>query len=164
MSSANPSSNSRTLPGAHLLAAHGPAVANLALRLVFGAMVFYVHGLHKAIEFLEHQRTGAAWKLVDEIREMHLPAPFAAAVVATIVQLAAPLFIIPGIFTRHAAFLLSVILAGAVAQNLTAGRDPQLAVLYTLVAATITLWGAPAFSLDARRRAANRNPSHTTTR
>ncbi|MDX2147655.1 MAG: DoxX family protein [Planctomycetota bacterium] len=155
MSQATPTPTSRpvALPGARFLARHGAAAANLTLRLAYAGMVFFFHGLHKAEEFIANRRTGAPWKLVDEIREMDLPAPFATAVATSLAQLIAPIFIAAGLFTRPAALVLAGVLAGAIAQNLSADRDPQLAALYTLVAGTLALWGAPAFSLDARRRA-----------
>ena len=35
-------------------------------------------------------------------------------------------------------------------QNLLAGRDPQLAILYTLVVVTLVFLGGGKYSLDAR--------------
>ncbi len=39
--------------------------------------------------------------------------------------------------------------AVAILQNLVSGRDPQLAVLYTLIVLTLALMGGGRFSLDA---------------
>lgn len=129
----------------------GPsAAANLFLRVAAGGLIFWVHGVHKAVGAWEHFSRGEPWTLLDEVRGMGTPLPVAAAVGATVVQLVAPLFIIAGLWTRPAAMLLVAVLAGAIAQNLLAGRDPQLALLYTLATATLGIWGAGRYSLDAR--------------
>ena len=53
-------------------------------------------------------------------------------------------------FTRINALLLFGALSGAILQNLLAGRDPQLAILYTLVVLTLAFMGGGKISLDAR--------------
>ena len=126
------------------------AAANLLLRVAAGGMLFWVHGVHKAEGAYAHFARGEGWTLLDEVRGMGTPLPEATAVFATAVQLVAPLLIVVGFWTRPAALLLAAVLAGAVLQNLLAGRDPQLAVLYTLAALTLGVWGAGRFSLDAR--------------
>lgn len=126
------------------------AAANLLLRLVAGGMLFWVHGVHKAEGARDYFRSGGEWTLLDEIRGMGAPVPEATAVFATVVQLVAPLLLVVGLWTRPAAILLVGVLAGAIVQNLLAGRDPQLAVLYTLSVLTLSVWGAGRFSLDAR--------------
>lgn len=81
---------------------------------------------------------------------MGVPAPALAAFAATAVQLiCAPLLAI-GLFTRLNSALLTAVLAGAIAQNLMAARDPQLAILYTLNVAAFILLGGGRFSVDAR--------------
>jgi uncharacterized membrane protein YphA (DoxX/SURF4 family) len=86
---------------------------------------------------------------VNRLSGMHLPAPFAFAIMATLVQFICPIFIVFGLFTRfHAALLLGV-LFGAVLQNLFSGRDPQLAILYTLIIVTLLFTGGGRCSLDA---------------
>jgi uncharacterized membrane protein YphA (DoxX/SURF4 family) len=46
--------------------------------------------------------------------------------------------------------LLVCALSGAIFQNLLASRDPQLAILYTLVVVTLVFLGGGKYSLDAR--------------
>lgn len=123
-------------------------VANLVLRVAFGLMVFVIHGVHKAREALHASKSGTPWKLVEEIREMGLPAPRANAIVATGVQLVAPLFVIAGLGTRPAALMLAGALLGAVAQNIKARRDPQLAMLYAVCAVVLGVWGGARYSMD----------------
>ena len=135
------------------------AAANLLLRLVAGGMLFWVHGVHKAEGAYAHYARGEGWTLLDEVRGMGTPLPEAAAVFATAVQLVAPLLLVAGFWTRPAALLLAAVLAGAVVQNLSAGRDSQLAVLYTLASLTLGVWGAGRYSLDARF---NRSPNPLT--
>src|SRR5580704_5269730 len=120
------------------------------LRVSAGLMIFYIHGLHKLegwIAFLQH---GTRWTLAEEVAGMHFPAPLASAVVATLVQFVCSLFVIVGLFTRLNAALLAGALSGAILQNVLSGRDPQLAILYTLVVVTLTLMGGGRYSLDAR--------------
>jgi putative oxidoreductase len=120
------------------------------LRVSAGLMIFYIHGLHKLegwIAFLQH---GTRWTLAEEVASMHFPAPLASAVVATLVQLVCSLFVVVGLFTRLNAALPAGALIGAILQNLLSGRDPQLAILYTVVVVTLTLMGGGSYSLDAR--------------
>jgi uncharacterized membrane protein YphA (DoxX/SURF4 family) len=81
---------------------------------------------------------------------MHLPAPLASAVAATLVQFICSLFVLVGWFTRINAALLVCALSGAILQNLLAGRDPQLAILYTIIVVTLVFIGGGKYSLDAR--------------
>jgi uncharacterized membrane protein YphA (DoxX/SURF4 family) len=60
-----------------------------------------------------------------------------------------PLFLIIGLWTRLNAAVLTVTLRVAVLQNQTADRDPQLAVLYTLVVAALALGGGGRWSVDS---------------
>lgn len=124
-------------------------VANTILRVGFGSLVFVIHGLHKAGQGLRSTRTGEPWPLEQEVRELGAPLPRVSAIAATLVQFCAPLFIVAGLWTRPAAALLACALAGAVAQNLKARRDPQLALLYTLVAIALAVWGSSGLSIDA---------------
>lgn len=50
--------------------------------------------------------------------------------------------------------LLAGALSGAILQNLLAGRDPQLAILYTLVVVSLAIAGGGRYSLDAKFRPA----------
>jgi putative oxidoreductase len=88
---------------------------------------------------------------------MHMPAPLASAVLATLVQFICSLFVVVGLFTRINAALLFGALSGAILQNLLAGRDPQLAILYTLVVVTLVFMGAGKYSLDARASSRSEN-------
>ncbi len=126
------------------------AIGLLVLRASVGLMIFYIHGWHKlegGIAYLQH---GTPWKLAEEVAEMHFPAPVASAFMATIVQfICAPLLAV-GLFTRVNAALLTATLSVAILQNILAGRDPQLAVLYVLVMVSLISLGGGRFSLDAK--------------
>src|SRR6267142_4875019 len=130
----------------------GTAVSfgHLFLRVSAGLMIFYVHGLHKLEGWIAYLQHGTPWTLAGEVAGMHMPAPLASAVAATLVQFICSLFIVVGLFTRINAALLVCALCGAIMQNLLAGRDPQLAILYTLVVVAILLIGAGKFSIDAK--------------
>ena len=128
----------------------------LILRGLVGVLIFYVHGWHKLEGGLEWLRNGTRWPLADEVAAMHFPAPVASAFAATAVQfLCAPLLAL-GFYTRLNAAALTAVLSVAIAQNLRAHRDPQLALLYTLAVAAFVLIGGGRFSLDARVAARSR--------
>ena len=96
-----------------------------------------VHARRQALEITGGSRGNACTRAV------------VSAWAATIIQLVCSLFIVGGLFTRLNAVLLTGALSGAILQNVLAGRDPQLAILYTLVVVTIALVGGGRFSLDA---------------
>ena len=123
---------------------------HLFLRVSAGTMIFYIHGLHKLEGWIAYLQHGTPWTLAEEVAGMHFPAPLASAVAATLVQFICSLFIIVGLFTRINALLLFGALSGAILQNLLAGRDPQLAILYTLVVLTLAFMGGGRISLDAK--------------
>ena len=123
---------------------------HLFLRVSAGIMIFYIHGLHKLEGWIAYLQHGTPWTLAGEVAGMHFPAPLASAVAATLVQFICSLFIIVGLFTRINALLLFGALSGAILQNLLAGRDPQLAILYTLVVLTLAFIGGGRISLDAK--------------
>jgi uncharacterized membrane protein YphA (DoxX/SURF4 family) len=131
--------------------AGGPAVGfgHLFLRVSAGLMIFYIHGLHKLEGWIAYLQHGTPWKLAEEVAGMHFPAPLASAVAATLVQFISSLFVAVGLYTRINAALLAGALGGAILQNLLAGRDPQLAILYTLVVVTLIFMGGGKVSLDA---------------
>lgn len=122
----------------------------LLLRAVTGGMIFYIHGWHKLLGGIDYLFHGTSWMLAKEVGEMRVPAPLVAAWVATLIQLIGGGFLVVGLATRVAAFLLAGTLGVAILQNLLAGRDPQLALLYTLNVATLCLLGGGRFSLDAK--------------
>lgn len=123
---------------------------HFCLRVSSGLMIFYIHGWHKLEGWIAYEQHGTPWKLVEDVAEMHFPAPLASAVAATLVQFICAPLIVVGLFTRLNAVLLAGALSGAVLQNLIAGRDPQLAILYTLVVLTLAMMGGGSISLDAK--------------
>ena len=126
------------------------SVGHLFLRVTTGLMIFYIHGLHKLEGWIAYLQHGTPWTLAEEVAGMHAPAPLASAVAATLVQFICSLFIVVGLFTRINAALLFCTLSGAILQNLLTGRDPQLAILYTITVTTLVLIGGGKYSLDAR--------------
>ena len=125
-------------------------LGHLLFRVAAGLMIFHIHGLHKLEGGIAYFQHGTPWRLEEEVAGMHAPAPLASAVAATLVQFICPWFIVVGWFTRINAALLAGALSGAILQNLLAGRDPQLAMLYTLVVVTLLFVGGGKYSLDAR--------------
>jgi putative oxidoreductase len=123
---------------------------HLFLRVSAGLMVFYIHGFHKLEGWIGYLQHGTPWTLLEEVNGMHFPAPYESAIAATLVQFICSLFIVVGWFTRINAALVVGALSGAILQNLLAGRDPQLAILYTLVMVTLVFIGGGKYSLDAR--------------
>ena len=138
------------------------ASGQLLIRVVAGAMIFYIHGWHKLEGWIAYLQHGTPWKLAEEVAEMHFPASLASAVAATLVQFICSLFVVAGLFTRINAALLAGVLGVAILQNRLAGRDPQLAFLYTLIVLTLVLMGGGRYSLDAwlERRCQQTTPIH----
>jgi putative oxidoreductase len=125
-------------------------VGHLFLRVSVGLMIFYIHGLHKLEGWIAYLQHGTSWTLAEEVAGMHAPAPLASAVAATLVQFICSLFIVVGLLTRINAALLVCALSGAILQNLLAGRDPQLAILYTISVITLVFIGGGKYSMDAK--------------
>jgi len=138
------------------------ACGHLIFRVAAGLMIFYIHGWHKLEGWIAYLQHGTPWKLAEEVAEMHFPMPLASAVAATLVQFICSLFVVAGLFTRINAALLVGVLGVAILQNLLADRDPQLAILYTLIVLTLALMGGGRFSLDAwlERRCQQTAPIH----
>ncbi len=126
------------------------AFGHFFLRTSVGLMIFYIHGWHKLEGWIAYLENGKPWQLAGEIAEMSFPAPLPSAVAATLVQLFCSLFVVFGWFTRLNATLLAVALSGAVLQNILAHRDPQLALLYTLIVLSLIFMGGGEISLDAK--------------
>jgi putative oxidoreductase len=112
-------------------------------------MVAFIYGVHNLSDVAYHLHNGASSKFLDEITALGVPAPTFFATFAAGGLLSGGLFVGAGLFTRAAAGVLTLVLLGAIAQNLTSGRDPQLAVLYTMISLRFTLSGGGRYSLDA---------------
>ena len=130
---------------------NGPAagVAPLLLRVIAGSMLFVVHGVHKLEGGIAYLQDGTPWKLAEEVAGMHAPMPVASAFAATLIQFICSALLVIGLFTRINAILLVAALCGAILQNLLAERDPQLAILYTLIMLALAILGGGRISLDA---------------
>lgn len=126
------------------------SIGHFILRVSVGLMIFYIHGWHKLEGGLAYLQNGTPWKLAEEVAEMRLPAPVAAALAATSVQFVCSLFLVAGLLTRLNALFLTATLGVAILQNLLAGRDPQLAILYVLILVSMIFLGGGRYSLDAR--------------
>ena len=126
------------------------ACGNLILRVCVGLMIFYIHGWHKLHDGLAFLNNGTPWKLAEEVAEMGFPMPVPSAFAATTVQFVCSLMLIFGLFTRLNALFLTGVLSVAILQNLLAHRDPQLAILYTLVVQAMMFLGGGRYSLDAK--------------
>ena len=122
---------------------------HLILRISTGLMVFYIHGLHKLEGGLAYLQQGTPWTLLKEVAQMHFPAPVASAFAATFLQFLCSPLVALGLFTRLNAALLTGTLSVAILQNLLAGQDPQLAILYVIVLLSLVFLGGGRFSLDA---------------
>ena len=122
---------------------------HLVQRVSAGPMIFYFNGWHKQEGWIAFHRDGTPWKLAEEVAAMRLPAPMSASLSAARVQFVSSLFLIAGCLTRIISALLVGVLGIAVIQNLLASRDPQLAILYTLVVLALAMMGGGRFSVDA---------------
>ena len=130
-------------------AAPATSLGLLLLRAGTGALVFYVHGLHKLEGGISFLHDGTPWQLAEEVAAMHVPLPVVSAFAATAAQLLCAPLLAAGLFTRINAAILTATLGVAVLQNLGAHRDPQLALLYECVVASLVFTGGGRWSLDA---------------
>jgi len=121
----------------------------VVVRVVFGGIVFTVHGVHKAIDGAAYFMHHKPWPLADEIGAIGLPAQSTIAVLATAIQLVMPILLVAGFHTRLSAIAFMFVFAGAIAQNVSSGRDPQLAIVYLLIALLYFALGGGPWSLDA---------------
>jgi uncharacterized membrane protein YphA (DoxX/SURF4 family) len=94
------------------------AWGHLILRASADLMIFYIHGWHKLEGWIAYLQNGTPWKLAKEVAEMHVPAPLASAVAATLVQFICAPFIAAGLCTR----INAVLLVGALSGAILAGR------------------------------------------
>jgi uncharacterized membrane protein YphA (DoxX/SURF4 family) len=112
-------------------------------------MVVFIYGVHNVSDVAYHLHNGAVSKFLDEITAMGVPAPTLFATLAAGGQLLGGLFVGAGLLTRAAAGGLTLVLFGAITQNLSSNRDPQLAILYAMISLFFTLSGGGRYSLDA---------------
>jgi len=118
-------------------------------RAALGAMITYIHGWHKLKGAAAFLRTGAAWNFEQEVAGMGMPFPFPTAAAAAAAQFVFAPFLAVGLFTQLDAAVLGAVLLGAVAQNLLARRDPQLAILYAMCVGLFGFIGGGPYSLDS---------------
>lgn len=121
-------------------------------RVLTGGLLFYYHGLHKALEGYRWFRgTAIDWPLVKEIAESGFPKPAPMAVIVTSIQLIGGLCLCFGCYTRVAVVIVMGVMFGAVKTNLTLRKSNQLAILYLTLLAIVLLLGSGTRSLDAGR-------------
>lgn len=119
------------------------------LRIVFGLMLFFLHGLPNVVAVATFLGTGVTSTCLDAVVEMGMPAPMLAAALAAAALFLGGLLVAAGFLTRPSAAVLTGILCGALVENLMSDRDPQIAGLYVLVAVTFAIGGGGRYSLDA---------------
>lgn len=125
-------------------------------RLLTGAMLFYYHGLHKALEGYEYFSAKTDhWPLMNEVSAAGFPNPLPMAVFASIVQLLGGLFIVFGFYTRATVVIVLGVMMGAVKTNLALHKENQLAILYLTLLTIVLLLGSGPWSLDSRRAKQN---------
>jgi uncharacterized membrane protein YphA (DoxX/SURF4 family) len=110
------------------------AKALAAARILTGALMFWNHGLGKAVAAWEHLVHGAEWKLVEVVGAMGFPRPLWFALAAALVESAGALLLSLGIFTRWAATLLAVVMTVASYRHVVTDYQFEMAALYLALA------------------------------
>lgn len=126
------------------------AAGTLVLRVGTGLALLLYHGWHKVGEASGYFRDGGDWLVLADVRAMGMPFPVALAVAATLAQFLGSVALIAGVFTRVAAAMVLGTLGVAILQNLQAGKDPQLPIVYCLLCAALMFLGGGRHSVDAR--------------
>ena len=122
-----------------------------AFRIAVAVLVFVCHGWHKIFEAFGYFVGDKEWKLVVEISELGLPLPSLSALFATFAQTLGAILVGLGWWTRIASLIVVASLLGAILQNISTGRDPQLAILYTLSMMLIAGTGGGSWKLENRK-------------
>jgi putative oxidoreductase len=125
------------------------ALGMTILRIVIG-IVFIVHGAQKLFVYGIAGATGA-------FAQMHIPLPMIAAPVVTIVEFVGGIALVIGFFTRIAAILIAIDMAGAIlfvhGRNgffMPTGYEFAFALMGACIA--LAIGGAGEYSVDNRRR------------
>ncbi len=124
-------------------------VGILGLRVAAGSMIAVFHGWHKLTQGLAFLRDGSSWPLLADVEALGLPGPIFGAFAATITQLVGGICVTVGFLTRPAALAIFGSLTVAVFANVAMGDDPQLAAVYAVMFAALTLIGGGRWSIDA---------------
>jgi putative oxidoreductase len=130
----------------------GNDAALLLLRIGFAALLIGFHGwarANRATGFLFH---GTPWTFVDVVGRLGFPFPAFFAVTSVASESIGALLLIPGYFTRVAAFLTVVNFSVALYNEMHKGDPWELPALYLLMAVVILIAGPGRWSLDARLR------------
>jgi uncharacterized membrane protein YphA (DoxX/SURF4 family) len=106
------------------------ANALAAARILTGALMFWNHGLGKAVAAWDHLVHGAEWKFVEVVGAMGFPRPLWFALAAALVESACALLLSLGIVTRWAAALLAVVMAVASYRHIVTDSRFEMAALY----------------------------------
>jgi uncharacterized membrane protein YphA (DoxX/SURF4 family) len=139
---AGPSSTSRSTTDAALL----------LLRIGFAGLLIGFHGwarAHRAAGFLFF---GQPWTFVDVVGRLGFPFPAFFAVMSVASESLGVLLLIPGYFTRVAAFFSVVNFSVALYNEMHKGDPWELPALYLLMALVILIAGPGGWSLDGRGR------------
>lgn len=113
------------------MATSNPAsYALTAVRILTGALMFWNHGLGKAVAAWDHLLRGAEWKLVEVAGAMGFPKPLWFALAAAAAESAGALMLALGVYTRWAALSLAAVMAVAVMRHLTTDYRFEMAALY----------------------------------
>ena len=127
-------------------------IALLVLRLGFAGLLIGLHGwarAHRAWGFVVH---GQPWTFVDLVGRLGFPFPAVFAVASVTSESLGALLIIPGYFTRIAAFFSIVNFSVAFYNEAHKGDPWELPALYLLIASVILIGGAGKWSLDGMLR------------
>lgn len=124
-------------------------IGALVLRVGVGFFLAGLHGWHKLVQGIEYLQRGTHWPLLEDVELLGTPLPVFAAFAATATQWLGGLAVAAGFLTRFAAFAVTISLLVAAYSNFLMGKDNQLAMLYAVIFAGLTLYGGGRYSVDA---------------
>ena len=118
------------------------------LRIGAGLVLMYHHGWAAAWSAYEFLWKEKPWPWLDLLKEAGIPQPHLAAPALAVVVAAVALSWITGFLTRLFSLLLIGVLAAVLMLTQRQGVPAEAAWLYLFIAATLTLFGSGAISLD----------------
>lgn len=119
-----------------------------ALRAGSGLFLSFLHGWGKVTGLWAHAVHGESWGFADTVASLGFPIPLLFASISALTEFIGGLFFAAGLYTRYAAFFISINMGVAVYRHLITDMRYELAALFLLISLYILIKGAGRYSID----------------